>query len=115
MAVVGGTTTSRGTRGTIGVSTAAGLCLVKAANGQRPDQLAQSNGHLSRDRLYEEVRSRNPSSIISKKLLAWSGSSSYEATEKAWNSLAEAYQRHLCVSPLRQTRIPEPAPHLFPS
>ncbi|KAK2594337.1 hypothetical protein QQS21_007938 [Conoideocrella luteorostrata] len=56
-----------------------------------------SKAPLSRDKLYEAVRSRDPNSIISKKLLAWSGSTSYNATEKAWNSIAEAYQCYLCA------------------
>ena len=51
---------------------------------------------LDRDKLYEAVRSRDPNGIISKKLLAWSGTTSYEATNKAWNPVTKAYQCYLC-------------------
>ncbi|TQV97072.1 hypothetical protein V2A60_000283 [Cordyceps javanica] len=41
---------------------------------------------LSRDTLYEAVRRRDPDGVISKKLLTWTGSASYKATEKTWSS-----------------------------
>ncbi|KAK8149295.1 hypothetical protein G3M48_007544 [Beauveria asiatica] len=58
-----------------------------------------SKAPLSRDTLYEAVRRRDPDGIISKKLLTWTGSTSYEATEKAWNSAVDAYQCYLCARP----------------
>lgn len=51
---------------------------------------------LNRDKLYQAVRSRDPTGLISKKLLGWSGSPSYEASEKAWNPSAQAFQCYLC-------------------
>ncbi|KAF4446724.1 hypothetical protein F53441_9657 [Fusarium austroafricanum] len=51
---------------------------------------------LNRDKLYEAVRRRDPNGIISKKLLTWSGTISYEATEKAWNYKVGAYECYLC-------------------
>ncbi|KID93622.1 Zinc finger, double-stranded RNA binding protein, partial [Metarhizium majus ARSEF 297] len=56
-----------------------------------------SKAPLNRDKLYEAVRRRDPNGIISKKLLTWSATTSYQATEKAWNSIAEAYQCYLCA------------------
>ncbi|EJP61119.1 zinc finger protein [Beauveria bassiana ARSEF 2860] len=56
-----------------------------------------SKAPLSRDTLYEAVRRRDPNGIISKKLLTWTGSTSYEATEKASNSAVDAYQCYLCA------------------
>lgn len=51
---------------------------------------------MNRDTLYKAVRCRDPTGIISKKLLTWSGTTSYQATKKAWNAAAEAYQCYLC-------------------
>jgi hypothetical protein len=54
---------------------------------------------LSRDKLYQVVCQRDPNGIISKKLLTWSGTISYEATEKAWNHRVGAYECYLCHRP----------------
>ncbi|KAK3330832.1 hypothetical protein B0H66DRAFT_76166 [Apodospora peruviana] len=44
---------------------------------------------LNRDEVYRIVRSKDPSGIISKKLIGWTGdqadSGGYEATDRAWN------------------------------
>ncbi|KAI8710587.1 Zinc finger, double-stranded RNA binding protein [Fusarium sp. LHS14.1] len=54
---------------------------------------------LDRDKLYEAVRRRDPNGIISKKLLTWSVTVSYEATDKAWNYHVGAYECYLCHRP----------------
>ncbi|GAB0145854.1 hypothetical protein EsHS_00006273 [Epichloe bromicola] len=51
---------------------------------------------LNREKLYEAIRSRDPNGIITEKLLSWSGATSHEATERAWNSVYEAYQCYFC-------------------
>jgi len=45
---------------------------------------------LDRDTIYRIVRSKDPSGVISKKLIGWKGDSEskYEATNKAWNGAA---------------------------
>ncbi len=40
---------------------------------------------LDRDTIYRMVRERDPGGIISKNLIGWMGSSTYEATGNAWN------------------------------
>jgi len=57
---------------------------------------------MNRDKLYEAVRRRDPNGIISKKLLTWPGSTSYEATERAWNYRVGAYECYLCHRLFRQ-------------
>ncbi|KFH41731.1 Zinc finger protein OZF-like protein [Hapsidospora chrysogenum ATCC 11550] len=54
------------------------------------------NAPLDRDKLYDAVRRRDPHGFISNRLLAWSGTSSYEATEMAWNYRVDAYECYLC-------------------
>lgn len=49
---------------------------------------------LSRDAIYKFVRSKDPDGIISKKLIGWSGSYEYEATENCWNG--DFYECYLC-------------------
>lgn len=60
------------------------------------DRGSCSKAPLNRDKLYEAVRRRDPNSVISKKLLTWSGTTSYEATERTWNCFVEAYECYLC-------------------
>ncbi|KAF0320261.1 hypothetical protein GQ607_012523 [Colletotrichum asianum] len=54
------------------------------------------NAPLNREKLYEAVRRRDPNGIISKKLLAWPGSTTYAATAKTWNPKVRAYECYLC-------------------
>ncbi|CAI4211291.1 unnamed protein product [Parascedosporium putredinis] len=49
---------------------------------------------LSRDKVYEIVRSRDPQGAISKNLLGWYGSVEYAATERSWNG--DAYECYIC-------------------
>lgn len=51
---------------------------------------------LDRDRLYRFVRRKDPDSLISKRLIDWHGSDSYEATDQAWNG--RGYECYLCGS-----------------
>ncbi|PHH72130.1 hypothetical protein CDD82_6168 [Ophiocordyceps australis] len=51
---------------------------------------------LDRDTLYRVVRRYDPNGILCKKLLTWSGSSTFEASQMAWNSRAQAYECYLC-------------------
>ncbi|GKT47751.1 PR domain zinc finger protein 16 [Colletotrichum spaethianum] len=51
---------------------------------------------LDRDKLYEAIRKRDPKGIISKNLLEWHSSPTYNATERAYNTAAEAYECYLC-------------------
>ncbi|KAK3936866.1 hypothetical protein QBC46DRAFT_394087 [Diplogelasinospora grovesii] len=51
--------------------------------------------NLNRDQIYRMVRSKDPSGMISKNLIGWTGSSTYEATDRAWNGSAwECYFCH---------------------
>ncbi|KAF7559528.1 hypothetical protein G7046_g4627 [Stylonectria norvegica] len=54
------------------------------------------NAPLDRDKLYQAVRQRDPNGILAKKLIGWTGSTSYEATERAWNSRCNAFECYLC-------------------
>ncbi|KAK1830091.1 hypothetical protein QBC39DRAFT_117082 [Podospora conica] len=51
---------------------------------------------LNRDEIYRFVRSRDPSGIISKKLIGWTGEEdvTYEANNRAWNG--SGYECYLC-------------------
>lgn len=51
---------------------------------------------LDRDAIYSIVRRKDPSGLISKKLIGWTGSDSYQATARAWNPYACAYECYLC-------------------
>ncbi|KAI1401163.1 hypothetical protein F4819DRAFT_336613 [Hypoxylon fuscum] len=56
---------------------------------------------LNRDVVYNIVRSKDPTGIISKKLIGWHGSSTYEATDQTWNGSAfECYFCHRTFSKL---------------
>ncbi|OHE92503.1 hypothetical protein CORC01_12221 [Colletotrichum orchidophilum] len=55
-----------------------------------------SNAPLDRDKLYLAVRQRDPSGLISKKLLEWHGSPTYTATERTYNYDIGAYECYLC-------------------
>ncbi|RMZ79155.1 hypothetical protein DV738_g3532, partial [Chaetothyriales sp. CBS 135597] len=52
--------------------------------------------NLNRDELFKIVRRCDPNSIISKNLLEWHGSPTYEATSRSWNARLQAYQCYLC-------------------
>ncbi|KAK7426990.1 hypothetical protein QQZ08_006417 [Neonectria magnoliae] len=54
------------------------------------------NAPLDRDTLYRAIRQRDPDGVISKKMLEWHGSDTYEATSRAWNSRCSAYECYLC-------------------
>ncbi|KAI1654374.1 hypothetical protein F4813DRAFT_392880 [Daldinia decipiens] len=49
---------------------------------------------LNRDEVYKLVRTKDPGSLISKKLLGWNGSPKYEATYESWNGYA--FECYLC-------------------
>lgn len=51
---------------------------------------------LNRDQIYKLVRSRDPSGIISKKLIGWVGEANvtYEASSRSWNGFG--YECYLC-------------------
>lgn len=57
---------------------------------------------LNRDSIYQFVRSKDPNSLISKKLIGWHGSDQYEATSLAWNG--SGYQCYLCTRTFGQLR-----------
>jgi len=50
--------------------------------------------NLNRDEVYRFVRSRDPEGWITKRLIGWSGSPSYEADGRAWNGVA--YECYIC-------------------
>lgn len=52
---------------------------------------------MNRDIVYEIVRQKDPSGVISKKLIGWTGSDSYQATARAWNPYERAYECYLCT------------------
>ncbi|KAI1779637.1 hypothetical protein F4818DRAFT_436941 [Hypoxylon cercidicola] len=49
---------------------------------------------LTRDEVYRVVRSKDPSDLISKNLIGWHGSASYEATGQTWNG--RAFECYFC-------------------
>ncbi|KAI5863606.1 hypothetical protein GGS23DRAFT_620380 [Durotheca rogersii] len=50
---------------------------------------------LDRDTFYNLVRSKDPNGLISKNLIGWHGSATYEANDLAWNGMAwECYFCH---------------------
>ncbi|PHH66089.1 hypothetical protein CDD81_614 [Ophiocordyceps australis] len=51
---------------------------------------------VDRDQLYLAVRRRDPDSLLCKKLLGWTGSTDYEASNLAWNSSVQAYECYFC-------------------
>lgn len=51
---------------------------------------------LDRDTVFQIVREKDPSGVISKKLIDWTASDLYQATEKAWNPEKGAYECYLC-------------------
>jgi len=51
-------------------------------------------GGLNRDGLYRVVRSKDPQGLVSKKLIRWTGSCSYEASASSWNG--NAYECYFC-------------------
>lgn len=52
---------------------------------------------LDRDAVYRIVRQKDPSGVISKKLIGWTGSESYQATDRAWNPYEGAYECYFCT------------------
>ncbi|KAI8631287.1 hypothetical protein F5Y19DRAFT_25785 [Xylariaceae sp. FL1651] len=50
--------------------------------------------NLNRDELYKAIRSRDPSGVITKKLIGWQGSTHYEATTQTWNGYY--YECYFC-------------------
>lgn len=57
---------------------------------------------LDRDSIYDLVRRKDPSGVISKKLIGWTGSDSFQATARAWNPYEGAYECYLCNRTFRQ-------------
>ncbi|KKY29299.1 putative zinc finger protein [Diaporthe ampelina] len=51
---------------------------------------------LDRDAVYRIVRQKDPSGVISKKLIGWTGSESFQATARAWNPYDCAYECYFC-------------------
>lgn len=51
---------------------------------------------LNRDSIYKFVRSKDPSGLVSKKLIGWEGSSqnTYSCTDRAWNG--RMWECYLC-------------------
>lgn len=68
--------------------TATGLCH-HLENGSCP-----STPPLNRDQVYRLVRSKDPCGVISKKLIGWYGSPSYEANNNTWNG--SGYECYFC-------------------
>jgi hypothetical protein len=54
------------------------------------------------------VRKRDPRGIISKNLLDWHGSPSYEATNRSWNRIATVTNA-ICTLPVLQSRSTDAA------
>lgn len=52
--------------------------------------------NLDRDAIYSLVRLKDPSGLISKKLIGWAGSDSFQATARTWNPYSGAYECYLC-------------------
>ncbi|KAI1166141.1 hypothetical protein F5B18DRAFT_607421 [Nemania serpens] len=50
---------------------------------------------LGRDAVYNIVRSVDHDGLIAKKLIGWQGSTTYEATERAWNG--DSYECYFCT------------------
>ncbi|KAH7012643.1 uncharacterized protein B0I36DRAFT_256317, partial [Microdochium trichocladiopsis] len=50
--------------------------------------------NLNRDQIYRIIRSKDSHGVMTKNLLDWHGSDSYEATGRAWNGYA--YECYLC-------------------
>jgi hypothetical protein len=50
--------------------------------------------HVNRDVVYELIRSKDPSGLISKKLIGWKGSATYEASTRTWNG--NGYECYFC-------------------
>lgn len=57
---------------------------------------------INRDELYKFIRAKDPQGLISKKLIGWTGSSQYEASDRAWNGYA--YECYLCHRDFSQLR-----------
>jgi hypothetical protein len=51
---------------------------------------------LDRDDVFRIVRQKDPSGVISKKLIGWTGSTSFEATNRTWNRYLGAFECYLC-------------------
>ncbi|KAI3396080.1 hypothetical protein diail_497 [Diaporthe ilicicola] len=51
---------------------------------------------MDRDVVYRIVRQKDPSGVISKNLIGWKGSDSFEATERTWNPYEGAYECYFC-------------------
>ncbi|KAL1846010.1 hypothetical protein Daus18300_014385 [Diaporthe australafricana] len=51
---------------------------------------------MDRDAVYRVVRQKDPSGVISKNLIGWKGSDTFEATDRAWNPYLDAYECYFC-------------------
>ncbi|KAK9421795.1 hypothetical protein SUNI508_05396 [Seiridium unicorne] len=51
---------------------------------------------LTRDTLFQAVRSRDPGGFITKNLIGWEGSSQYEANDRSYNYSRGAWECYLC-------------------
>ena len=49
---------------------------------------------VNRDEIYKRVRARDPEGVVTKKLIGWEGTPSYEANSRSWNGCA--YECYLC-------------------
>ncbi|KAF3064255.1 putative zinc finger protein [Daldinia childiae] len=49
---------------------------------------------LNRDEIFRVVRAKDPTGILSKKLIGWHGSSTYEASDQTWNG--HAFECYFC-------------------
>ncbi|KAB5540315.1 hypothetical protein GE09DRAFT_1245347 [Coniochaeta sp. 2T2.1] len=50
--------------------------------------------NIHRDEMYKFIRSKDPQGLISKKLIGWTGSASYQATDRTWNG--QSYECYFC-------------------
>ncbi|KAH8594480.1 hypothetical protein B0O99DRAFT_513835 [Bisporella sp. PMI_857] len=51
---------------------------------------------LNRDMLYKFVRSKDPSGVITKNLIGWTGSTQYEASNRSYNWSRQGWECYLC-------------------
>lgn len=55
--------------------------------------------NINRDALYELIRAKDPYGLITKKLIGWMGSATYEVTNKTWNG--SGYECYFCPRSFR--------------
>ncbi|WDK14846.1 hypothetical protein CGRA01v4_06127 [Colletotrichum graminicola] len=73
-------------------------CVTAAGVFQRLEQGAYPKAPLDRMKVYEAVQRSDPNSVLTKRLLEWSTSTSFEATSESWNADTETFDCFLCGS-----------------